>query len=200
MGNSNGLRHLRVFDLDRTLIKNNCSFAFCRYLVSQGVLSRSSLFFSAIYYLRHLYFGMSLIDLHKLVFDRYLKGRSLSSLEVHVEPFLQQNFLPSLNLPALSQLKLAQHLGHHTLILSNSPDFLVCKIAKILKVSDWKATEYAVDKQQRLCHILSIMQGEEKVSCMLNMAKQLQVGKSEITAYSDSVWGPSLSCALQEPL
>jgi len=177
-----------VFDLDRTLISSNCSINFCRYLIAKKVLPPLTLLHSALYYFRHVFFNMSPSELHNQIFMRFLKGRTLESLEREVDAFIERYLEKALYAPALCQLKLAQHLGRFTMILSNSPSFLVKKIAKALDVSDWKATEYAVDKQQRLCHIAFIMQGEEKAAYVLKIAEKLGISPSEITAYSDSIW------------
>lgn len=179
--------HLAVFDLDKTIISNNCSFDFCRYLVEKKVLPCSSLFYSFFCYVRHLFFGATLTDLHNKIFEHLLRGKPLSKLEDHVEPFLQGYLHSKLYLPVLAQLKLAQHLGFYTLILSNSPSFLVKKIAHFLGVNEWHATEYAVDRERNLCHITSIMQGEEKAFCVREIAKKLSIAKEQITAYSDSI-------------
>jgi len=177
---------LTVFDLDRTIVSDNCSFDFCRYLVSKNVLPLSSLLFSFYYFIKHTFFGMSLADLHARVFDHLLRGQSLEKLESNVEPFLKEYLLTRIYPPAIAQLRLAQHLGHYTLILSNSPSFLVKKIAKLLGVNEWRATEYAVDKQNNLCHIASIMQGEEKAACVREIAEKLAIQKEQITAFTDS--------------
>lgn len=161
---------------------------FCRYLVSRGLLAPTTLLHSAFYYFRHTFLNMTLSELHTRVFEKFLRGRTLESLEQEVDGFLGAYLEGAFYVPAVRQLKLAQHLGHYTLILSNSPHFLVRKIAEAIGVNHWKATEYAVDKQQRLCHIASIMQGEEKASCVLKAAEELGVAASHITAYSDSIW------------
>ena len=129
---------------------------------------------------------MSLAQLHDKVFEHLLKGRLLETIEQHVEPFLQDYLFSRIYPPAIAKLRLAQHLGHYTLILSNSPSFLVEKIAQLLGVNEWRATEYAVDKELKLCHIASIMQGKEKASCVQEIAGRLCISKEEITAYSDS--------------
>jgi HAD superfamily hydrolase (TIGR01490 family) len=178
--------HLAVFDLDHTIVTDNSSFDFCRYLVAKKVLPSISLLYSLIYYVKHICFGMDLTSLHQKIFQRLLKGRSVKTLEEHVEPFLQDYLAHRIYPPALAQLKLAQHLGYYTLILSNSPSFLVKKIAQILGVDEWRATEYAVDQKSNLCHIASIMQGEEKAACVREISSRLSICKEHITAYSDS--------------
>lgn len=178
--------HLTVFDLDRTIVADNCSLDFCRYLVNKNVLPSSSLIYSLFYYVKHTFFGMSLSDLHNHVFEHLLRGKSLEQLKENVAPFLQDYLFSQIYPPVLAELRLAQHLGYYTLILSNSPSFLVEKIALLLGVNEWRATQYAVDKEQKLCHITSIMQGEEKASCVQEIAGRLSIGKEQITAYSDS--------------
>ncbi len=177
---------LIVFDLDRTITSDNCSLDFCRYLVRKNVLPFYSLLFSIFYYVKHLFFGMSLTDLHAKVFERLLRGRPLGKIESLVGPFLEEYFFASAYPPVIAQLRLAQHLGYYTLILSNSPSFLVEKVAQLLGVNEWRATHYAVDKDRNLCHIASIMQGEEKASCVNEIASRLSIAKEKITAYSDS--------------
>lgn len=183
---SSSYRELVVFDLDRTIVFDNCSFSFCKYLVAKKVLPFSSIFYSLIYSLKHTFFGMSLKELHESVFSRLLRGKSLKEIESHVEPFLQDYLMSRLYAPVFARLRLAQHLGHYTLILSNSPSFLVKKVAQFLGVSDWRSTHYAIDKQQHLSHVESIMQGEEKALCVKEVAAILCIGQEKISAYSDS--------------
>jgi HAD superfamily hydrolase (TIGR01490 family) len=192
--------HLVVFDLDRTLVVDNCSFCFCRYLVAKNILPFSSLFYSCFYYLQHAFFGMSLTDLHSKVFEHFLKGISLERLEEHVQSFLQGYLPKKMYLPAIAQLRRAQHLGHYTLILSNSPSFLVEKVSQSLGVDEWRSTHYAVDTEKNLCHIASIMQGEEKASCVKEIASKLSIDRDNIEAYSDSIHDLPLLLSVGTPV
>jgi HAD superfamily hydrolase (TIGR01490 family) len=177
---------LIAFDLDRTIVSDNCSFNFCRYLVREKVLPLSSLFYSFFYYVRHLFLRTSLVDLHTRVFERLLRGRPLEMLEAKALPFLQNYLHAKFYHPVIAKLRLAQHLGHYTLILSSSPSFLVEKVARLLGVDEWRATEYAVDNEKNLCHIAQVMQGDDKAACVKEIADKLSIGKEHITAYSDS--------------
>lgn len=177
---------LSVFDLDGTLIRGNSSFRFCFYLIQKRVLPRSAMVYAAWNYLCHSYGNRSLVDLHKKVFDKLLKGIKVSSLEEHVEPFLQTLFAKFCYGPAIESLRCAQHLGHYTLILSNAPSFLVKSVAKYFKVDGWHATEYAVDNDNKLCHISSIMQGEDKAACVTALTEERGWDMAAVTAYSDS--------------
>lgn len=143
---------------------------------------------------------MTLSQLHESVFKNLLKGRSLELIEGNVDSFLNEYLFPKIYPPVLMRLRRAQHLGHYTLILSNSPSFLVAKIARLLGVNEWRATEYSVDKEKNLCHIASIMQGEEKASCVKEVAVKLSIDKAKITAYSDSILDLPLLLSAGRPI
>lgn len=177
---------LSAFDLDHTLTKSNSSFNFCWFLYRKNFLSLHALISSAIYYIRYLFFGMSLSKLHHSIFNRTLSGLSLSLLEKQVDQFLKEYLSSALYMPAVYRLKLAQHLGHYTIILSNSPCFLVKSIAEFLGVNEWKATEYAVDKDCKLLQVARILQGSDKAVHLHDLSKKLGICREEITAYSDS--------------
>ena len=177
---------LSAFDLDHTLVRGNSSLSFCRYLFCKRVLPLSAYLYSGVYLLQHRFFHISLSKLHQSVFRRILFGKPLKEIEKHVENFLQQYLFSAFYPPAISSLKLAQHLGHYTVILSNSPSFLVKAIAQFLGVNEWHATEYNVDKDAKLCKIAQIIQGEDKAKCIGEIAGKLGIVREAITAYSDS--------------
>lgn len=175
-----------LFDLDRTLLSTNSSFAFCRYLHRKQVISFSSLLWSFFYYVWHHYFGLSLEDLHEKVFKKLLYGMSLKVLQSHVEPFISLYLEKLIYFPAWEKLRAAQHLGSYTVILSNSPSFLVGAIAQKLKVDAFEASEYKIDKDQKLCQIVKVLQGLEKAAYVKNIVNELKLDKSFTVGYSDS--------------
>ncbi len=180
------MRRVSIFDLDHTLVRGNSSFAFCVYLIFKREVPFFTLFYALIWYIRHRYFGMSLTELHHRVFARILKGRSLKKIENYIDTFVRQYLPRAVNLVVLSHLRRAQHLGDFTMILSNSPSFLVSKVASVLGVDDWKATQYSVDANSCLSHVDSVLQGEEKAACVQEIIKTFKIEKKHVTAYSDS--------------
>lgn len=123
---------------------------------------------------------------------------SLQVIANYVKEFVDQWLTSALYYPAFAELRRAQHLGHYTMILSNSPSFLVKAIAERLNVSDWKATEYEVDKEGRLCHIAHVLNGKDKAGQVRNIIRKLGLTKKNVVAYSDSFWDlPLLRCAGQ---
>lgn len=177
---------MAVFDLDGTLIRGNSSFKFCFYLVEKGVLPRFALVHAFWNYICFHCGQRNLSELHKKIFEKLLKGLKLSILETHIEPFLQQFLSKSCYLPAVESLRNAQKLGLYTIILSNAPSFLVKAMARYFCVDAWHATEYGVDKENRLTHISFIMHGKDKAACVSAIANKMGIKLSEITAHSDS--------------
>lgn len=175
-----------VFDLDRTLLSKNSSFEFCKYLYKNRIFSFFFVVQSFVYAIRHKYFGLTLEQLHRRVFDKFLRGMSLKTISEYVYSFVERELENLLYLPAFERLRLAQHEGQFTMILSNSPGFLVGAIASKLQVDDWRASEYKVDKDQKLCEIALILHGEAKAFWVQAMSLCLGIQKQDITAYSDS--------------
>lgn len=129
---------------------------------------------------------MTLAELHEKIFRRLLLGFQLEQFLEHIEMFLGE-FLPrQINTAAYTALRMAQHLGHRTVILSNSPSFLVEPIAKYFGVDDWKATQYGVDKDQTLCNIANLMEGKNKAQYLIEARKQLEIPRENVTVYTDS--------------
>ena len=125
-------------------------------------------------------------ELHHQVFYKFLKGRSIRFMEKEVKEFLQKDFDRFFYPPSIARLREAQKMGHHTLILSNSPSFLVGPIASSLNVSEWSSSEYQTDAEGNFERIQSVLLGEGKALYLKNLMEKLQVSIDEVTAYSDS--------------
>jgi len=187
---------ISAFDLDHTLVKHNTNLLFYHYLIHKRFYRPISIFPALYYAMRYHFFNLSIQELHKKVFQYFLKGISLTSVQREVKLFLSQNFYRFLYCPALSRLRLAQHEGHYTIILSNSPSFLVAPIAYYLNVDEWRASIYSVDEEGRFTAIDSILLGKEKALYIQKLAKNFRVNIAQVTAYSDNIQDlPFLSVA-----
>lgn len=179
-------RKLSVFDLDHTLITANCSYRFCCFLFRRKLITPLSFFKASYYYARHLFFGLPLLELHRQVFNQLLKGLSPDAMKVHVDHFVEEFLGSALYMPAVVRLRLAEQLGEHTAIFSNSPDFLVGPIAKFLGVESWRATTYMHDEEGHFSGLACVVDGEQKAAFLKQMIENLKLEKSQVTAYSDS--------------
>jgi HAD superfamily hydrolase (TIGR01490 family) len=177
---------LSAFDLDHTLLKENSSFAFGKYLYRQKHISLSAFLFiirSNIWYKLGL---LSIAKLHQRAFKRLFYGKNLYQVELWVSGFLDTHLESLFYDPAIKALNKAQQAGHVTAIISSSPSFLVEPIANRLQLTFCQATLYAVDKDNRFCQIARLMLGKDKASFLLEFMDQHKICKKHVFAYSDS--------------
>jgi HAD superfamily hydrolase (TIGR01490 family) len=179
------LPHLSLFDLDHTLLKANASFKFGAFLYHQNVFSFPIMLkLVGTYFLHHLNF-IGLEEVHKRIFKTLFLGRTFSSIQQFIQPFLKEEIPPLLFSPVIERLNKAKVEGHYTAILSSSPDFLVKNIAEFLGVDAWYGTQYIVENQC-FCRLASIMQGEEKAAHLKILSDRLGISSLNTTVYSDS--------------
>lgn len=178
---------LYVFDVDRTLLKHNCSFRFYYHLLKQGYFSFHSLLLSISYYIRFRFLGMPLFTLHEKVFQHFLEGQSYSFLREEGRSFLNECLEQMLYEPCLAHLKKAMEKGDYILLLSSSPDFMIEPIAEVLQVHEWEATKYSLDENSCLESIFHLIGGVEKVQRAQQVSERLNISHRNIVAYSDSI-------------
>ncbi|MBA3958320.1 MAG: HAD-IB family hydrolase [Parachlamydiaceae bacterium] len=183
----NSKKALAVFDLDKTLLTVNSSHLFGRYLYKCRYFSFAAM-------LHHLacygLFKIGVLSLHTMqlhVFKKLFLGRSYTEINQLAEEFTKQVIAKIQYMPAVQRLRLAQEQGHHTVILSSAPDFLVAHLANYFGVDQWKSTQYALDEEQRFATISTWMLGSDKARCMKQISSELGIQRECVTAYSDSI-------------
>jgi HAD superfamily hydrolase (TIGR01490 family) len=180
------MKQISAFDLDHTLVRSNSSLLFYRHMISRGFYRPISLIGTMFYSMRHYFLNLGLDELHHKIFERFLKGAPLQFVQAEVAKFLKKDFYRSLYLPTFNRLRLAQHEGHYTVILSNGPSFIVGPIAEYLGVDEWHSSEYSVDKRGNFSEIESILLGGGKAACIEKLIQRLNTSTAKVTAYSDS--------------
>lgn len=193
-------KRIHIFDLDHTLVKTNTSRLFGEYLYRKAYFPLHKLLLGLLYYFRHKIFGLSLKKLHKKSFPLFFLGRKFTHLERHVESFLDLYLEDILDQEVLKCLRSAQEKNDMTILMSNSPDFLVKPIAKRLKFSDFRSSQYTVDKTDHLCHISSILCGKDKAKEALLIASEASINFKDLTAYTDSYLDIALLKAVGTPV
>ena len=177
---------ISLFDLDHTLFCGNSSTRFGAYLAKKRRITPFQAIGCAVDYIRHLALGMPLRDLHERAFERIFRGLSFDMIQKDVQTFLSGHWQDLIHPPAVERLKAAQQQGHHTVILSNSPQFLVRPIAERFAVDEWHATEYGVDQDRNFSEISCFIEGEDKASLVLSIAAKLGLTVGDTVAFSDS--------------
>jgi len=117
-----------ILDLDHTLIpRASVERRFVRYLWDQGRLHRGDLF-RAIWSL--LSESRGPLSLRIKTNKSYLAGRSAQSLERLVRVFVADEVRPLISPKAMAILENHRRRGHHLLLLTGCPEFLIRPLAE----------------------------------------------------------------------
>lgn len=200
LANSKSESKLFVFDLDHTLIQANCSYHFGLYLFKKKLLPLNRLLRLLSLYGFHKLGLIGMRYLHQATFNHFFHGLSANLIDQQAEQFIQKQIKNLIYKPAFEHLLEAQKKGYYTAIFSASPDFLVGKIANYFQVSSWKSTLYQRDNLNHFSKITYVMEGEQKAESLTALMQELNLDKSEITAYSDSYLDLPLLTAVGHPI
>ncbi len=128
---------------------------------------------------------LTVCSLHKLAFATLFKDKKKPLFFPLIDSLLTR--LPSLlYLPAYARLQQAQKEGHLTLILSSSPDFLVEKIAKELKVENWHGSCYRISNEGKFQELGQVLDGNAKRKLIEQYQQKYLISKEQTFIYSDS--------------
>lgn len=177
---------ISAFDLDKTLLKVNSSYAFSKYLFRKGIFSKKERVYCLLATLRYSLGFNNLVQLHLQVFDALFRGRFSESFREHVPSFLDEFFFDIQNTKVLNCLLKAKSEGQLIVLLSSSPSFLVGPIAERFEISHWSSTVYEIDQNGQFNKITQLMTGVEKALYLRQLVDSLNLSLKTVTAYSDS--------------
>jgi HAD superfamily hydrolase (TIGR01490 family) len=194
------LKRIAVFDLDKTLVKDNASYKFGSFLFAQRIFSVFSMLYCVSYYALHQVHILTIHQLHRALFNRLFRGHSLAFFCEMASSFIEQHIHTMAYQPAYQKLKEAKEQGHYTLLLSSSPDFLVEKMAAYFEVDEWAATPYLTDQEKRLTHLGPVFDGAAKADYLRDLMDKLSLPKGAVTAFSDSFLDLPLLESVGQPI
>jgi HAD superfamily hydrolase (TIGR01490 family) len=175
---------LNVFDLDGTLLKNNCSFSFSWYLYKKGIFSLSDQIYCVLYAFAYKLGNLSIERLHKAIFNKLFIKKSFRILEKEAAHFVKKHIHKMINPHILNEINAAKVRGERVLLLSSSPDFLVKPISELLDI-DYMGTKYQIDDNGRFKKISLLMSGKQKALIVTNLKHEESFESDNITIYSD---------------
>lgn len=180
------IHYISAFDLDKTLLKVNCSFEFGRFLYLKRELSLFIAAYLVLCYFAHSIGVLGLQKLNQFCFNALVKNKQFSVHSKLVNEFLDGHLQSYIYQPAFTAYQKAKKEGHFTALLSNSPDFIVTAIAERLLFDFVASSSYLVSSAGTFESLGKVMTGNEKACVLSNLANQLHVSKENIYAYSDS--------------
>jgi len=171
--------------LDRTLCRVNTSFRFGCFLLPRGYLSWKLPYLMSAYAF-HKAGIRSTASLHQLACSHFFYKKSISSVKIDAETFLNLHLENMLNQKVVSWFQQAKMNGHYTILLSSSPHFLVKKIASRLGFHQSAGTQYRMMNEVYIDGIAVLMEGEKKASYLLKLMRDMSINKEQVIVYSDS--------------
>jgi len=170
----------RALDVDGTLSYCNVSFAFGKYLYSQGIISLWQALQATLLYALHKLGVLSLERLHGSIFRALFLGKKKVDIEKSADDFFLQMS------ESLFRKRLVEEVSDglaKVVLLSSSPDFLIERVAQYVHADEWIATEYCTDGQGRFCSLARVVTGPFKAEIVRKERGQ----GYEVEAYSDSM-------------
>jgi HAD superfamily hydrolase (TIGR01490 family) len=131
------------FDVDNTLLPGvACEIRFFRFLWRRGFVSWRELGESLWWLLRN----SRSLSFHPLRERKlYLAGKRFSEIEGLANEFCQSEMIPTVSARGLERLEHHRQAGHHIILVTGAPDFLVAPLATYLDVP----TVFAAQPVQR---------------------------------------------------
>jgi HAD superfamily hydrolase (TIGR01490 family) len=191
---------ISVFDVDNTILKVNSSFRYYFYLCRKKIFPWRYIINAVFYYLQFLLFMTTPSHLHHKVFNKFLKGRNKKEIFDHAANFFDEVLQNKLFIPIIKCVKEAKKQGHHVVLLSNSPNELICPLAQYLGVDEFYSSIYSSNKLGAMEKIDFLMDGDAKAEYTLSLAKKMNVKKENIFAYTDSYWDLPLMEVVGKPI
>lgn len=121
-----------LFDVDNTLLPGQASETrFFRYLWHRGLVGWSEFGRSASWLIRH----RPPFSLHPLRQRKvYLEGKNSDVIEACAKEFFCEELVRSLSARGRDRLEAHRQSGHHVILVTGAPDFLVTPLAELLNV------------------------------------------------------------------
>jgi len=189
---------LAIFDIDGTLVNGNSERMFWRYLMRCGKQGPRQIFSYLLFLLRYLPTG-GIYTAKKN--KAYLAGLRTKQVEMLASIFVTERLMCSLYEPAVQRLKQHLNRGDMVILMSGTLDCLAYGLANHLGVKKICATLCSQHHGIFLAQPPAIHPfNNTKLSLTLQLAHELKIKLTDISAYGNSSHDLSLLAAVGTPV
>lgn len=183
-------RRLHVFDLDHTLLTENSSALFFRFLAKRGCFSwweRLQVMACGLGYKAKC---LSIEAIHHKIFQLFYAGQPIDRFSCYLEEFLSQ-ILTFYSPPLHERLRVLQaEEGTLIALFSASPEILVGPIARLLGLKVFAGSRYpSISSSQGLIYDkegeIQVISGQRKAAMLVELAEKYGISLEATCAYSD---------------
>jgi phosphatidylglycerophosphatase C len=139
-----------AFDLDGTLTNGGSVFDWLRAICGTKQSYQAALRLGPALTMAAIKGGKAADMTKEDLFSELLRGRDLDEVRAISEQYAAKHVVATLRTDAKARLDYHLASGHHTVIVSASPELYVTEVARILGVEGAVATKLAVDAQGKL--------------------------------------------------
>jgi phosphatidylglycerophosphatase C len=139
-----------AFDLDGTLTDGGSVFAWLRAVAGTKAATEASLRMAPRLGLAAIKGGSTADRTKEDLFSSILRGRELAEVTARSIDFAERHVADELRTEVKARLDWHVAMGHHTVIVSASPELYVARVGELLGTDGVVATRLAVDQQNRL--------------------------------------------------
>lgn len=183
-------RRLHVFDLDHTLLTENSSVLFFRFLSERGCFSwwqRLQVMACGLGYKAKC---LSMETIHKTIFQRFYAGQPADCFACYLEEFLHE--IPLVCSPVLNAHLHTLQAEKQTLtaLFSASPEMLVGPIARLLGLHLFAGSRYPIKASNTRSVYdregdIQVVSGQRKAEMLTQLAEKHGISLESTVAYSD---------------
>jgi HAD superfamily phosphoserine phosphatase-like hydrolase len=173
-----------VLDVDETITRINVSFAFGKFLYQKRYISLMQAYLSAFFYTLHAIGLFSIEQVHYSLFRLLFFRKEQAVFDEAADLFFSEQKEQLFRASILKMLDEHRKAGGDVMLLSSSPDFLIRRVAGILSLAEWHATEYVSDAQGFFLTVGQIITGDKKAKIIQDLRQKERLN---VTACSDSI-------------
>ncbi len=188
-----------IIDLDKTLIRLNSQKLFIRYLRMNNAIDKYNYYriicIVILYKLKLLGARFAMKQAYQL-----LDGRSVSEVDRLMDDFFKKDIMGNFNQEITELVHGAQMDGDQLILLSNSIQPIVKRVAFYLKIDEYYGSELEIVNGKYTGKILSTYYGNEKRKLFDRIRKRDATKNLQYFAYSDSCSDLPLLRAVDYPV
>jgi len=194
------MSELVILDLDGVIIKSQSQQIFLNYLFKKKLIG---LFFYLKIYFWFVLYKLGLVNDPKKIMDyaySFLKGKKTEDIEKIVEIFFNEKLQQFIFSEIIDIINKHKSQGRELVIISNSVDVIVSRVAKFLGIKNYISTQLENTDRIFTGKILGdIIYGKNKITVVKEFIKNNNLNLNNSYAYTDHISDLNLLLMVKNP-
>lgn len=191
---------LSVFDMDHTLIDNDCDVSWKTFLVEKGLASRESLDQAAKFYYQYIAGQLALDEFLAFQLAEFI-GHTPAEMQKLAHEHCQDMVRPRIYQDAITEVKALHDAGRATAICTSTNNVIAAPVAELFGIGNLIATKLEVVDGVFTGRIEgAYCSGNGKVGAVKKFCRKHNTALAAVTYYGDSQADIPLLTAVGEPV